>query len=207
MEQGYSMEKITAFIRSTIAGKNLYTDELSYTLDNGSLEGVYSDQMTFSNVMSSESKIMFDLFVVANEKIYTLDKDNKRGDVRKDYSTVSLFRYELAKRKSTGEITGFMRFVSCGMTAVPAEAMASVVTNMHFDGQQLTWQEKEILYRDMPDMKGGYQPASFEAKCRFFTEGGKARYEYDGLCLEVNPDTWERKKSSAVIPKFLSKER
>lgn len=201
------MEKIAAFIRSTIEGKNLYTDELSYTLDNGALEGVYSDQMTFSNVTNSETKIMFDLYVVANEKIHAIGKDKKRGAVRKDYSTVSLFRYELAKRKSTGQITGFMRFVSCGITAAPAEAMASMVVNLQFDGNQLSWLEKEMLYRDMPDMNGGYQPASFEAKCRFFTEGGKARYEYDGLCLEVDPTTWERKKSSAVLPKFLAKER
>jgi hypothetical protein len=201
------MEKIALFIRSTIAGKNLYTDELSYTLDNGALEGVYSDQMTFSNVMNSETKIMFDLHVVANEKIYAVGKDKKRGEVRKDYSTVSLFRYEAAKRKSTGQVTGFMRFVSCGVTAAPAEAMASVVVDMHFEGDQLSWLEKEMLYRDMPNMDGGYQPASFEAKCRFFTEGGKAGYEYNGLCLDVDPDTWERKKSSAVLPKFLAKER
>ena len=43
------MEKIIKFIEENVDGKTLYTKELIYELENGALQGVYSDQISFSN--------------------------------------------------------------------------------------------------------------------------------------------------------------
>lgn len=201
------LRNIADFLRDAILGRTLYTDELSYALEGGAIEGVYSDQMTFSNMLASPFGLHFDLFVVSNEKQYVVDKDKRRRELRKDFSGASLFRYELARRKSSGQITGFMRFVSSSLADVPAEAMASSVTRLVFANGELSWREREILYRDQPAADGGHKPVAFEASCRLFLEGGKARYEYAGVCLDVDPDTLERRPSDAVYPQFLAKER
>lgn len=52
------------------------------------------------------------MFVIAKELIYKLNQNKKRTDVVKDYSGVDLFKYDLARRSSSGELTEFFRFVS-----------------------------------------------------------------------------------------------
>lgn len=201
------MELLVKYLRDNIMGKTLYTDELTYTLEEGALEGVYSDQMSFTNLLSSPTGLRFDLFVVSREKVFVVGADKRRGELRKDYSGASHFHYELARRKSTGGITGFMRYVAASFDSVPAEAMASAVFDFQLKDGSVTWEEKEVIYRDMPGIGDSVKPASFEAKCRFYCEDGKARYEYNGVCLDVNPDDGTRSPSSAVIPAFVSKER
>lgn len=201
------LDTIISFLRDNVMGRPLYTDGLSYTLEDGGMEGVYSDQMTFSNMLSSTAGMRFDLLVVANEKQYHVDEEKRRGSLRKDFSGVSLFRYELARRKSSGQITGFMRFVSSSLVEAPAEAMASLVHDLCFTDKELSWKEKEILYRDQPAADGSHMAVAFEASCRLFIEEGKARYEYDGVCHDVDPVTLKRRPSTAVFPKFLAKER
>ena len=130
----------------------------------------------------------------------------ERSGLRKDFTSVSHFHYQLAKRRSTGAVTGFMRFVSSSMDAVPAEAMASIVYGLRLEEGELRWEEREMLYRDQPSADGKYLPVTFEARCRLFCENGKARYEYDGVCLDVDPADLSRRPSRAVFPKFLSRE-
>lgn len=201
------LDDIAAFLRDRIVGRALHTDELSYSLEDGAIEGIYSDQMTFSRLLSSGSGLHFDLSVVASEKQYLVGKDGRRGALRRDFSGVSFFRYELAKRKSSGDTIGFMRFVSSSLGEVPAEAMASAVHDLRLAGESLSWREREILYRDQPGADGGHKAVAFEAACRLFSEGGKARYEYRGVCLDVDPVTLERRPSAAVFPHFLARER
>lgn len=201
------MDLIVNYLENNIMDRILHTDELVYTLENGALEGVYSDQMTFSNLLRSRTGMRFDLFVVARERLYQTDGSKNRVSLRKDFSAVSHFHYELARRKSTGKITGFMRFVAASSSSVPAEAMASEVRDFRLEGDSVAWVEKEILYRDQPGEGGSHKPVSFEAACRLFCEDGKARYEYDGTCYDVDPADMARTPSSAVYPKFLSRER
>ena len=100
------MKEIINFIEMNVDGKTLVTKELVYKLENGALQGVYADQISFSNLKYSQSGLQIDMFIVSNEKIWLVGKDGKREKLRKDFSAVSLFRFELAKRKSTNAITG-----------------------------------------------------------------------------------------------------
>ena len=47
------MKEIIDFIESNVNGKTLFTKELVYELENGALQGVYSDQISFSNLKYS----------------------------------------------------------------------------------------------------------------------------------------------------------
>ena len=203
------MESITAFLRRHVMGKTLYTDTLSYSLENGAIEGVYADQMSFTNLTTSPTGFQFDLFVVSREKLYLVNPDASRGALRKDFSCASHFRYHLAKRKSTGKVIGLMRYVSASADDIPAEAMASSVETLvlHADGNALSWREKEIGYRDQPGTGGTHRSVAFEANCRFFLENDLVAYEYDGVCLDVNPDDFTRTPSQSALPKFISRER
>lgn len=201
------MDEIVLFLRQNIMGKALYTDELTYTLENGALEGVYSDQMSFANLLASPTGMRFDLFVVSRERIYEMDGRGTRSGLRKDFSGASHFHYELARRKSGGEITGFVRYVAASFDDVPAEAMASAVTRMRFDGTALSWEEREVVYRDQPASGGGHRSVAFEARCRFCLRDGKARYEYDGVCFDVDPADFSRRRSDSAFPKFIAVER
>ncbi len=202
-----SVEAAADFLRQHIIGRQLITDELIYSLENGQLEGVYSDRMVFSRLVRSDRGLGFDLSVVSKEKIYAKNADGGRGELRKNFSSSSVFRYELALRHSTGEITGHMRFLTASLPNVPAEAMASLVKNVRLVDNALVWQEREIIYRDQPAADGGYCPVAFEADCRVFHRDGKAVYEYNGVCMDVNPENWERTPSASVFPVFMACEK
>lgn len=201
------MDDLIHFLRGNIMGKTLYTDELTYSLENGALEGVYSDQMSFANLLASPTGMRFDLFVVSRERIYETDGKGGREGLRKDFSGASHFHYELARRKSGGGITGFMRFVAASLDDVPAEGMASAVTRMRLDGGELLWEEREMVHRDQPGSGGGHRPVAFEARCRFFVDDGRAGYEYDGVCFDVDLADLSRRPSDSEIPKFIARER
>ena len=44
------MKEIIDFIEENVDGRTLSTKELVYELENGALQGVYSDQISFSNL-------------------------------------------------------------------------------------------------------------------------------------------------------------
>lgn len=83
-----------------IIGKNLFTDDVVYQLDNGKLEGVYSDKIVFSDLAKTENGFAFNMTTVTHELIYNIDGKGSRMTIAKDYTGTSVFRYELAMRKA-----------------------------------------------------------------------------------------------------------
>lgn len=201
------MKDIIDFLETKVNGRTLHTKELIYELENGALQGVYSDQISFSNLKYSQSGFQLDMFIVTSEKIWILDKDKRREALRKDFSGVSLFRFELARRKSTGAITGFFRFISASGTAVPAEAIVSGIYHVRLDKDVLTLREEQALYRDQPVQDGRFKPVAFQSDHRFFLEDGKLRYEYDGRSFDVDTEAMRRKDSGDNFPPFVSIEK
>lgn len=200
------MKHIIDFLETHVNGRNLHTKELTYELENGALQGVYSDQISFSNLRYSQSGFQLDMFLVSNEKIWVLGPDKARESLRKDFSSVSLFRFELAGRKSTGAITGLFRFISASGKEVPAEAIVSAIYAVQLEGGVLSLKEEQALYRDQPIQDGAFKPIAFLSNHRFLTLEGKLRYEYDGQCFDVDTATMQRRASSDRFPPFISEE-
>ena len=44
-------DSVIRFLRETIIGKTLFADDIIYKLGEGRMEGVYSDQMMFSDLV------------------------------------------------------------------------------------------------------------------------------------------------------------
>ena len=131
------MKEIINFIEANVDGKTLFTKELVYELENGALQGAYSDQISFSNLKYSQSGFQLDMFIVSNEKIWLMGKDGEREKLRKDFSGVSLFRFELAERKSTDSLTGCFRFISASGKNVAAEAIVSGIYDVRLENDVL----------------------------------------------------------------------
>lgn len=74
------MKAIIDFIEKNVNGKTLYTKELVYELEQGALQGVYSDQISFSNLKYSQSGFQLDMFIVSNEKIWLIGKEGQRDE-------------------------------------------------------------------------------------------------------------------------------
>ena len=201
-----TLQEAIAFLEEHVNGKTLYTHELTYALEDGALEGVYADQMSFCGLKYWQTGLQLDMFIVSNEKIYEMD-GGMRASLRKDFSAVSLFRYELAQRRSTGGITGFFRFISASGKAVPAEAIVSAIFDVRMDGGALCLEEDQALYRDQPVRDGQYKPVAFRATHRFFVEDGKLHYEYNGQSFDVDTQTMARRASGDSFPPFVSVER
>lgn len=201
------MEKIIAFIDENIDGRTLFTKELTYELEGGALQGVYSDQMSFSNLKHSRSGFQLDMFIVSNEKIWLRGESGQREELRKDFSAVSLFRFELAKRKSTGALTGCFRFISASGRDVAAEAIVSGIYDVRLENGVLRLTEDQALYRDQPIQEGCFKPVAFHSEHRFFVEDGKLHYEYDGTSFDVDPTTLRRAESPDTFPPFVSVEK
>lgn len=180
--------KIIDFLKIYVIGKKLITDEVVYQLEEGKLEGVYSDEMFFSDLTLSENGFQFDMTTVTRERIYILDSDKIRETVKKDFNGVSVFRYELAERKSTSRITGIMRLVSSTVHEHTMEGIAYGVYDLQLENSQLCWQEQQILYRDMPADKDNYRPVAFDAKVKFYLENRKLRFEYIPTYYNFEPE-------------------
>lgn len=200
------MKEIIDFIESNVNGKTLFTKELVYELENGALQGVYSDQISFSNLKYSRSGFQLDMFIVSNEKIWLMGKDKQREELRKDFSGVSLFRFELAERKSTNGITGCFRFISASGKNVAAEAIVSGIYDVRLENDVLKLSEDQVLYRDQPIQGVRFKPVAFQSEHRFYTKDGKLCYEYDGKSFDVDTKTMQRSGSSDAFPPFVSME-
>lgn len=201
------MKNIIRFIEEKVNGKTLFTNELVYTLENGALQGVYSDQISFSNLKYSQSGFQLDMFIVSNEKIWLVGTDGKREELRKDFSSVSLFRFELAERKSTNAITGCFRLVSASGKNVAAEAVISGIYDIRLENNTLKLMEDQVLYRDQPIQDERFKPVAFQAEHLFYCEDGKLHYEYDGNCFDVDTRTMQRVNSPDMFPPFISIEK
>ena len=70
--------EIIQFLRENIIGKTLLTS-VAYKLENGCLEGVYNDKMTFSNLVITENGFKFNMTTVTQELIYNLDDKGVSG--------------------------------------------------------------------------------------------------------------------------------
>lgn len=201
------MKEIIEFIEANVNGKTLYTKELVYELEKGTLEGVYSDLIYFSNLKYSESGFQLDMFSVSNEKIWEMGKNGQRETLRKDFSGVSLFRFELAKRKSTNDVTGCFRFISASGKGVAAEAVVSGIYGVHLKNDILKLSEDQVLYRDQPIQGERFKPVAFQSEHRFYRKDGKLHYEYDGRSFDVDAIRMRRSGSSDTFPPFVSIEK
>lgn len=201
------MKEIIDFLEEKVNGKTLFTKELVYELEHGALQGVYSDQISFSNLKYSQSGFQLDMFIVSHEKIWLIGKAGQRETLRKDFSGVSLFRFELAKRKSTEELTGCFRFISASGKEIAAEAVVSGIYNVRLEQENLKLSEDQVLYRDQPIQEGRFKPAAFQSEHRFYQKNGKLHYEYNGRCFDVNTETMQRKDSPDTFPPFISIEK
>ena len=201
------MKKVIDFIEENVNGRTLFTKELVYKLEDGALEGVYSDQISFSNLKYSQSGFQLDMFIVANEKIWLMGTDGQREELRKDFSAVSLFRFELAKRKSTDTMTGCFRMISASGRNVAAEAVVSGIYDICLENNVLKFSEDQVLYRDQPIQDGQSKPVAFQSEHRFYCEDGKLHYEYNGKSFDYDINTMQRVISSDSFPPFVSIEK
>lgn len=199
-------EQIITYLKENVLGKVLRTDDIRYNLDNGKLEDIYSDRMMFSDLQYSENGLQFNMTTIAEEKVYALNDKGERTETRKDYTGTSVFHYELAKRKSTGEITGYMRMISTTTAAPEMDAVVQVVYDVRLENNELKWKEQQPLYRDMPSPEGKFHPVAFDAEVRFYMENGKLRFEYIPFYYHVTPGVMERELSEDKLPFFTSKE-
>ena len=200
------MKEMIIFLEPHVSGKTLYTKELVYELENGMLQGIYSDQISFSNLKYSRSGFQLDMFIVSNEKIWQLGVEGNRDSLRKDFSSVSLFRFELARRQSTGCVTGLFRFISSSGKDIPAEAIVSGIYDVKQEADGLSLREDQALYRDQPIQDGGFKPVAFQSVHRFFLKENKLHYEYNGKSYDVDGVTMLRHPSADSFPAFVSVE-
>jgi len=201
-----SMESVIEFMKKNVVGRTLYSDETLYDLDFGRLVGAYSTEVTLSNLMRSETGFTIDGFTISREKIM---KASDPQTPIKDASRVSFFKYEFSKRVSTGEITGFMRFVSSSAASPQAlaEATVSSVFNLVLKDDELTWKEDQVLYRDQQNADGSYSPKAFVTEKYVRLKDGKLEYGFSTEGFSVDPRTRERKRTPGYHSPFFAKEK
>ena len=199
-------DEIIQFLKENIIGKTLLTGAV-YKLENGNLEGVYNDKMTFSNLVTTGNGFKFDMTTVTQELVYNLDDKGARTTIAKDYTGTSVFCYELALRKSTGRLTGYMHCISTTVLHQTMEAVVCGLFDVSFDEKGLKWQENQLLYRDNPTGADKYKPIAFDAKVRIYLDNGKAVFEYRPTHWDVDPDTLGKRLSKDNYPAYISKER
>lgn len=200
-------DEILQFLEQNIIGKTLLTDKVVYKLDNGKLEGAYSDKMMFSDLVKTRNGFKFNMTTITQELVYQLDEKGARTSVAKDYTGTSVFCYELAMRKSTGQLTGYMHCVSSTVENQTMEAVVCGIFDVVFDGNELKWQENQLLYRDNPIGENQYKPAAFDSKARLYLDSGKVVFEYLPVLWDIDPNTLEKRLSKDDYPLYISREK
>lgn len=197
---------IIEFLTENVIGRSLKTDDTIYQLEEGKLEGIYSDEMFFSNLLISITGFHFDMTTITREKIYFLDQKKKRVGIKKDFTGTSVFHYEFSLRKSSMRLTGIMRLYSSTVKEHTMDAIVYGVYDCDLNNRELSWKEQQLLYRDMLTQNDNYKSIAFDSKVRFYLENDKLRFEYTPFYYDVNPDTFEKYESKDQYPVFLSKE-
>lgn len=200
-------DEVIQFLKKNIIGKTLLTNDVVYKLGDGNLEGEYNDKMMFSDFVETENGFKFNMTTVTQELVYNLDEKGARTTIAKDYTGTSVFCYELAIRKSTNQLTGYMRGVSTTVQNPTMEAVVYGIFDVTFDGKELKWQENQLLYRDNPIGEDKYKPVAFDSKVRFYLDEGKVVFEYLPTLWDIDPDTLEKRLSKDDYPPYISKER
>lgn len=200
-------EQFLKFFQENVLGRILETDEVVYSLEQGKLQGFYSDQMIFSDLSATEYGIQFNMTTVTKEKIYKVDADGSRGEVTKDFTGTSVFHYELACRKSSSQITGYVRCLSSTVREHTMEAVVYGVYNILIEKGQLKWNEQQLFYRDNPAGENKYHPVAFDSSIRFYMENDKLTFEYLPVYYNVDPATMHRTLSKDKYPPFIAKEK
>ena len=198
---------ILDFIKNNVIGRQLETDAVTYYLDGGKLEGVYCDQLSFSDLLSTPTGLQFNMTTVTNEKVYLLDSDKKRLGLKKDFTGTSVFHYEIAWRKSTSQLTGYVRLLSSTVEDHTMEAVVYGVYDVRIEDDQLKWKEQQLLYRDMPSDGEVYHSVAFDSTVRLFQEDDKLRFEYIPEYFDVAPGSLVKTRSAEQYPAFVSKEK
>lgn len=199
--------KIAEYIRKVVIGRRLVTDDVIYFLEEGKLEGVYSDKIIFSDLTVSENGIQFNMTTVSEEKIYFKNMDGSRGEISEDYTGTSVFRYNLALRKSTSQITGFVHCISTTVKDQTMEAVVYGVYDIEFVDGHLKWKEQQLFYRDSPAEKGNYRPVAFDSSIRFYMDKDKLVFEYAPVYSDVDPVTFRKTYSKDKYPVYTSREK
>mgnify|MGYP000010850648 FL=1 len=200
-------DEIIRFLAQNIIGRILFTDDVVYKLEDGHMEGVYNDKMMLSDLVQTEGGFKFNMTTVTHELVYHLDERGERTSIAKDYTGTSVFCYELALRKSTGRLTGYMHCISTTVQHQTMEAVVCGLFDVSFDEKGLKWQENQLLYRDNPTGADKYKPVAFDAKVRIYLDNDKAVFEYLPTHWDVDPDTLEKRLSKDNYPAYISKER
>jgi len=200
------MEKMIEFLEKNVVGKTVYSEETLYDLDFGRLEGAYSTEVSFSNLLQTETGFTMDGFTVSHEKIVGT---SALRVLVKDVCLASFFKYEFSKRMSSGEITGLLRFVSSSAASTPslAEATASSIFGVTFKNNEFRWKEDQILYRDQLNTDGSYSPRAFISENYLKMKDGKLEYGFSAECYSVNPKTLERKRVFEYYSPFIAREK
>ena len=197
------VDEIVDFLRKHVNGKTLYTDEITYSTENGRFVGTYSDQKSLSNMHFSETKYTMDKFIVSKEKVI----DTETGEIVKDEYSSSLYKYSISKRQSTGEVTGIMTHIASSSGPVPADSTVWITYDLRYKKNEFTWIEEQMLYMDRISTDGRYRPAAYKAKCRLFLTDEGLVYEFVPEFFDVDPATQKRTPSDSKYPKFVSVER
>ncbi|MCC8089451.1 MAG: hypothetical protein LIO79_09370 [Rikenellaceae bacterium] len=199
-------DQIIEFLSKNVLGKELRTEEIRYILEDGKMEGNYSDEMFFSDIEATANGLKFNLTTITKEKIYLLDINGLYTEIKKDFTGTSVFAYEISRRKSTGEFTGYMRLISSTVPDHTMEAVASGVYDIKISENELSWKEIQLLYRDMPTNTENYRPVAFDAQVRLFLENGKLNFEYIPVYSNYDNKTMEKTISRDHYPSYISKE-
>ncbi|MCL2296499.1 MAG: hypothetical protein FWC29_05425 [Methanomassiliicoccaceae archaeon] len=200
------IEKMVDFLEKNVIGKTVYSEEALFDLDFGRYEGAYSTEISFSNLLQSETGFTIDGFTVAHENIV---ETSKPKILVKDLSSVSFFKYEFSKRMSSGEITGLLRFVSSSIISnpSPAEATVSSIFDVTIKNNVFKWMEDQVLYRDQQNIDRSFTSKAFVSENYLKMSGGKLEYGFSAECYAVNPKTLERKRAFEYYSPFIAKEK
>ncbi len=197
--------QVIKFLKEHVIGKTLATAPVTFKIDDGKIEVTGEDHTSFSNFAETPEGYLFDVISVSKVTSFDLDTSGKRVSPGRDWSGVTVYRYEIAERRSTKRLIGLARVISTTIKDVDITGNFAAVQMTIQDGQ-LVFKESGVLYSDFLAAGGKFKPGTWEGTSRYSLDGGKLQCQADSVGFDIDPETLKRTPSKDKMPTFISKE-
>ena len=184
---------IIDFIRNNIINKDLHTQEVIYYLEDGKMDGKYSDRMMFTDLNVGENCFSFKMCTQTSEKIHAINDKKEYISLIKDTSGFAIYNYQFGWLKSADCFTGYMNLISTSVLNNTMNGVVSGIFGIHLNNKELVWKETQLLFRDLPVDHNMYKSVAFESDVEFsITDKNKLHFKYLPHYYAVDPETLAR---------------
>lgn len=198
-------DEVIHFLGREVIGRAVAAAPVVIRSEADGLTTAYEEDVVYSNLAETSHGFSFDLTTLARGTRYTAEKHGSGQVAEGTMNSVRVIRYEMTKRRSTGEILGYARLISTTNAEDPLGG-AFFLVRMGVVGDVLEVSEHLMGYGDIRSADGPFEPIAIDGTYRYRSENGALVVEYQQHNYHVDPHTLSKSPTGEDFPLQISRE-